>query len=108
MKRLASAMFLKPDCEKEYKERHDRLWPEMELALKNHGASNYSIFLYSDKNTSKNILFAYLEVESEQVYNAIADTEICKKWWKYMAPLMETNDDYSPVVQTLSELFYLK
>ncbi|EIA21237.1 L-rhamnose mutarotase [Listeria fleischmannii] len=103
MERIAQLMYLYPDQQEEYKKRHDELWPELEAALKAHGASNYSIFL--DKNTD--ILFAYLEVESQARYNQIADTDICKKWWAYMAPIMKTNEDNSPVTKELHEVFYL-
>ena len=30
-----------------------------------------------------------------------------KKWWKYMADIMETNPDNSPVSIPLEEVFYL-
>lgn len=103
MERIAQLMYLYPDQQEEYKKRHDELWPELEASLKAHGASNYSIFL--DKNTD--ILFAYLEVESQARYNQIADTDICKKWWAYMAPIMKTNEDNSPVTKELHEVFYL-
>lgn len=103
MERIAQLMYLYPDQQEEYKKRHDELWPELEAALKAHGASNYSIFL--DKNTD--ILFAYLEVKSQARYNQIADTDICKKWWAYMAPIMKTNEDNSPVTKELHEVFYL-
>lgn len=103
MERIASIMYLKDGFSEEYKARHDDLWPEMEQALKEHGAQNYSIFL--DDNT--HVLFAYLEVENKEEYDKIASTEICKKWWAYMEPLMETNEDNSPVSKSLTSVFYL-
>lgn len=103
MERMASIMYLKDGFSEEYKARHDDLWPEMEQALKEHGAQNYSIFL--DDNT--HVLFAYLEVENREKYDKIAETEICKKWWAYMEPLMETNEDNSPVSKNLTSVFYL-
>lgn len=103
MERIASIMYLKDGFSEEYKAAHDDLWPEMEQALKEHGAQNYSIFL--DDNT--HVLFAYLEVENREKYDKIAETEICKKWWAYMEPLMETNEDNSPVSKSLTSVFYL-
>ncbi|MBC1373263.1 L-rhamnose mutarotase [Listeria booriae] len=103
MERIASIMYLKDGFAEEYKARHDNLWPEMEQALKAHGAQNYSIFL--DDNT--HVLFAYLEVENKEKYEKIASTDICKKWWAYMEPLMDTNSDNSPVSKNLTEVFYL-
>ncbi|EUJ47775.1 L-rhamnose mutarotase [Paenilisteria rocourtiae] len=103
MERVASIMYLKDGFVEEYKARHDDLWPEMEQALKEHGAQNYSIFL--DDNT--HVLFAYLEVENKEKYDEIASTEICKKWWAYMEPFMDTNEDNSPVSKDLTSVFYL-
>ncbi|WP_036096018.1 L-rhamnose mutarotase [Listeria floridensis] len=103
MERIASIMYLYEGNQAEYKKRHDELWPEMEQALKAHGASNYSIFL----DPVTDILFAYLEVENKADYDRIAETEICKKWWAYMAPIMKSNEDNSPVSKDLTQVFYL-
>ncbi|MFB6469078.1 L-rhamnose mutarotase [Cytobacillus sp. Hz8] len=103
MIRKASIMFVYKDCYEEYKKRHNEIWPEMVTELKTHGAHNYSIFL--DEETGR--LFAYLEVEDEEKYAQMADTDICKKWWAYMEPIMETNPDNSPVSIDLKDVFYL-
>lgn len=104
MIRKASIMFVNTDSYNEYKQRHDEIWPEMVKELKAHGAHNYSIFL--EKETGK--LFAYVEIESEEKWNQMAETAICKKWWEYMQPLMKTNPDNSPVSVELVEMFYMK
>ncbi|HJB23326.1 MAG TPA: L-rhamnose mutarotase [Candidatus Jeotgalibaca pullicola] len=104
MKRIASIMYLKTGMEAEYEKRHDELWPEMKDTLKEHGASNYSIFL----EPASGKLFAYLEVNDEDHYNQISATDICQKWWAYMEPLMETNADNSPISTPLTEVFYLE
>lgn len=75
----------------------------MREALKDAGAHNYSIFL--DKETGN--LFAYLEVDDVEKYNAIAQSDDCKKWWAYMEPIMDTNEDKSPVTLDLHEVFHL-
>ena len=89
--------------EKEYEKRHNELWPEMKDMIHEFGGKNYSIFL--DKDT--NILYGYIEIESEELWTKSADTEICKKWWAYMADIMETNPDNSPVSTDLNEVFHL-
>ena len=53
-------------------------------------------------------LFGYAEIEDEARWNSIADTDVCKKWWKYMSDIMVTNDDNSPVLTVLQEVFYLE
>lgn len=92
-----------PEYYDEYERRHTNLWPEMEEAILQHGGSSYSIFL----NPTTGQLFAYLELENEETWGALANTDICKKWWEYMAPLMETNEDNSPVSIDLKEVFHL-
>lgn len=96
-------MYLYPGMEEEYEKRHNELWPEMKDMIREYGGSNYSIFLDRDTNT----LFGYIEIEDEERYNESADTEINRKWWDYMADLMETNPDNSPVSETLPILFHL-
>jgi L-rhamnose mutarotase len=103
MIRIGQVMYLHKDAYEEYEKRHADLWPEMKKALKEHGANNYSIYL----NEKTGQTFAYLEVPDVEAYNKIADTDICKKWWDYMEPLMETNEDKSPVATDLKEVFHL-
>ena len=103
MIRKAFLMRLKPGCQAEYARRHNPIWPELQAALKAHGAHNYSIFL--DAPTDK--LFAYVEIESEERWQAIAETEVCQRWWKQMRDLMETNADDSPHAIELNEVFHL-
>ena len=104
MIRKAGIMRVYKDCYAQYKLRHDELWPEMSEQLKKHGASNYSIFL--DEDTGN--LFAYLEIEDEEKWAQMSKTEICAKWWAYMADIMETNPDNSPVYKDLTSVFYLE
>ena len=87
----------------EYEKRHNALWDEMKNTVHEYGGKNYSIFL--DKDTS--ILFGYIELEDEDKWNKSADTEICRKWWHYMADIMETNPDESPVSKDLKQVFHL-
>ena len=89
--------------EKEYEKRHSELWPEMKEMIHKYGGKNYSIFL--DKKT--NILYGYIEIDSEEKWGKSANTEICQKWWSYMADIMETNPDNSPVSVDLKEVFHL-
>ena len=103
MIRLATRMFVYKEFYEEYKKRHDELWDEMQQTLKSYGAHNYSIFL----DEQNGYLFAYVEIENTEKWAAIRDTAICRKWWEYMAPLMETNEDNSPVAVPLKSVFYL-
>ncbi len=96
-------MKLFPGMEQEYERRHNLLWDEMKDMIHEYGGSNYTIFL--DKETD--VLFGYLEVQDEERWDQSADTQICRKWWDYMADIMETNPDNSPVSIDLKKVFHL-
>jgi L-rhamnose mutarotase len=104
MIRKAFVMQVNPDAHAEYERRHNPVWPEMEAVLKEHGVHHYSIFLHPA--TSQ--LFAYVEIENEERWNAIASTEVCQRWWAYMKDSMPTNPDNSPKSQELESVFYLE
>lgn len=87
----------------EYEKRHNALWPEMKDMIHEYGGRNYTIFL--DQET--HILYGYIEIEDEERWNASADTVICRKWWDFMADIMDTNPDNSPVSIDLQEVFHL-
>ena len=103
MIRKGFKMKLYDGMEKEYEKRYNELWQEMKDSIHAHGGSNYSIFW--DKET--NILFGYIEIEDEELWAKHADTEINRKWWDFMASVMETNPDNSPVSISLHEMFHL-
>ncbi|MTK52829.1 L-rhamnose mutarotase [Paludibacter sp.] len=104
MIRTAFKMFLKPGFEAEYEKRHAAIWPQLKTLLKDSGVYDYSIFW--DKET--NILFAVQKVNGDQSSQDLGSTEIVQKWWAYMADIMETNPDNSPVSIPLPELFYME
>ncbi len=54
--------------------------PELEQTLKAHGAHHYAIWLDADRN----LLFASVEIESEARWLAVAQTEVCQRWWASM------------------------
>ncbi len=96
-------MRIYPDKQEEYQDRHKHLWPEMRLALREHGVVNYTIYL----EPSSSILFAYLEITDEVLWQKMAKTPINQKWWKYMEDIMETNVDASPINWELKSVFQL-
>lgn len=96
-------MKLYEGMEAEYERRHNELWPEMIEMIHQYGGKNYTIFL--DQETL--CLFGYLEIEEEEKWSRGAETAINRKWWDYMADIMETNPDNSPVAIPLKPLFHL-
>lgn len=103
MIRKAFVMSVNPDQVVEYERRHRPIWPELEATLKAHGGRNYSIFHHPQTNQ----LFGYVELESEERWNEVANTPICKKWWAHMKEIMPSNPDNSPISIQLREVFHM-
>lgn len=103
MKRNAFTMQLKPGFEAEYKKRHDEIWPELSALLSESGIQDYSIYL--DQKTLT--LFAVQKLADDFEPEAIPRHPIVKKWWAYMADIMDTNPDNSPVTGELVEVFHM-
>ena len=47
------------------------------------------------------------EILDEELWAQAADTAINRQWWDYMADIMETNPDNSPVTEDLQLVFHL-
>lgn len=103
MKQVAFTMKLYPGFALEYEKRHDEIWPELVALLEEAKITDYHIFLDIDSNT----LFAFQQVEGEGTSQDLGSTEIVKKWWAFMADIMETNPDNSPVTTPLKKVFSL-
>lgn len=103
MIRKAFLMHVNPDQHEEYERRHSPVWEDLLQELKDHGASNYSIFLDKEQNQ----LFAYVEIEDEERWNAVAKTDACQRWWAHMGDVMPSNPDNSPVSRDLREVFHM-
>jgi L-rhamnose mutarotase len=101
--RKAFVISVNAGAEREYEQRHNPIRAELEKTLKDHRASNYSIFLHPETRQ----LFGYVEIESEEQWPPIAATEICRKWWKYMGEIMPSNPENSLQSLLLREVFHL-
>ena len=103
MEQIAFRMQLKPGNATEYKLRHDTIWPELAALLHASGVRDYSIFL--DEATGA--LFAVLRREDGHAMASLPQHPVMRRWWDYMADLMETQGDASPVVVPLAPVFHL-
>jgi L-rhamnose mutarotase len=101
--RKAFVMSVHADQEVEYERRHRPIWPELEKTLRDHGVVTYSIFLHPETQQ----LFAYVEFISETQWNAIAQTDVCRRWWEHMREIMPSNADNSPIATELREVFHI-
>lgn len=101
MKRLAFKMYLKSGYELEYEKRHREIWPELQEELTKSGITDYSI--YWDKES--NYLFAFQKIDES--IPSCEPAPVIWKWWAYMADIMETNPDTSPISVSLIEVFHM-
>src|SRR5262245_23161970 len=97
-------MSVNPGGEDEYVRRHQPIWRELEDVLIDHGVRTYSIYL--DPQTGD--LFGYVEFESEFAWNAVARTDVCRRWWRFMRDIMPANPDDSPLSRELREVFHIE
>ena len=104
MEVLAFKMILCEGYAEEYKKRHDVIWPELKSLLKDHGISDYSIFLDEESN----VLFGKLTVDNISSLTCLPESPVMKKWWAYMEDIMVTNDDASPVSIPLKQVFFME
>lgn len=104
MKSKAFKMKLLPGFKEEYKKRHVEIWPELSRLLSDRGIYDYSIFLDEETLT----LFAVQKVKEGANLNGLTEEPVLRKWWDYMADIMETNPDNSPVDKPLEQVFYMK
>ncbi|MGE5315358.1 MAG: L-rhamnose mutarotase [Acidobacteriota bacterium] len=103
MQRNAFMMKIKPGCAQVYKQRHDEIWPELVRELEAAGVSDYSIYLDEESLT----LFAFQKLKDHNTSDALPQTAAVKKWWAYMADIMDTNPDNSPWSKPLAEVFHM-
>jgi L-rhamnose mutarotase len=89
----------------EYRERHERVWPQMRAALSEAGWGNYSLSLTAD-----GLLIGYLETDDYQAaLDRMARTEINERWQAEMAPFFAELNGRPPDqgFQRIGEIFHL-
>jgi len=102
--RIAFRMNLNPGQAAIYKKRHDEIFPELAKALKDAGVSDYTIWL--DPQT--NHLFATLIRTDNHKMDDLPNTAIVKRWWAFMADVMEIDTNNVPTQIELTKMFDLK
>ena len=103
MEQIAFLMRLKLGCEQEYRQRHDEIWPQLKAALTQAGIRDYSIFL--DEVTLT--LFAVLRLTPDNTRDGLPSLPIMRRWWDFMAELMEVDRANRPVDQPLTRVFHM-
>lgn len=100
---IAFRMILHPGMEQEYRRRHDAIWPELAQALRDAGVLDYWIFFEPGSDR----LFAFLQRRRDHTLDQLPDTELMRRWWAYMADLMQTDSACVPVQLALEPMFHL-
>lgn len=103
MEKYAFKMKLNPGMEAEYRKRHDEIWPDLVVLLKEAGIRDYSIHL--DPET--NILFGVLWREDGHTMDDLPNHPVMRKWWAHMADVMATKPDNEPVAKPLTTVFHM-
>lgn len=101
MERYSFRMVLDPGQADDYRRRHDELWPELAETLRAAGVSDYTIWLDPETNH----LFATLLRPTDHGMDGLPEDAVVKKWWAFMADIMQTNPDNSPVMVDLLPMF---
>jgi L-rhamnose mutarotase len=99
--RIAFRMVLNEGQAAEYRRRHDEIWPELVAALREAGISDYTIWLDPETNH----LFATLVRSDDHGMDALPATEINRRWWDYMADIMQYDERDEPLVIPLDRVF---
>lgn len=100
--RRAWTMHLREGAEAAYEAAHAAIWPEMRDQMRASGIVRF--FLYRSGRT----IFAFQERDRPFTGTAASPSEVTARWWREMAPLMETEGaDFRPVHHHLREVFAL-
>jgi L-rhamnose mutarotase len=105
MQRVCFVLQVKPDRIDEYKRRHRAVWPEMLVALRHTGWTNYSLFLWPD-----GLLIGYLETQDfDRARAEMARLEVNKRWQSQMADFFLQPNGLLPdqSMMALEEVFHL-
>lgn len=103
MEQIAFLMRLKAGHEQEYQKRHSEIWPELSAALTAVGIRDYSIFL----NPANGDLFAVLRLLPDNRRETLPSLPIMRRWWDYMADLMEVDANNKPIERPLIRIFHM-
>lgn len=104
MEKIAFKMKLKPGKKAEYIKRHAAIWPELKQLLTDSGVSDYTIFLDEETNT----LFGVQKTAASEGSQDLGTLDIVQQWWTYMADIMETNPDHSPLTIPLEKVWHME
>jgi len=101
--RIAFRMNLNPGQAEEYRRRHEAIFPELVVALKDAGISDYTIWL----DPQSNALFGTLVRAEGHTMDELPNLPVMQRWWAHMSDIMQTHEDNVPVQVQLLRMFSL-
>ncbi len=82
-----SEFALRPGTQKDYKLRHDAIWPEMTALIREAGLQNYTIWNRDCR------LIEYFETDDiDSARRIIAKSEVKRRWDEYMSDILVLNN----------------
>lgn len=104
MQRVCFLLQVRPNRLAEYKERHQRVWPEMLKALSQAGWRNYSLYLRDD-----GLLVGYLETpDFQEALRRMETLDVNRRWQAEMQPFFQAVDGRPDEnMLPLEEVFHL-
>jgi L-rhamnose mutarotase len=104
--RYGSVFRIRPELAGEYKEAHDRIWPEMAAAIRESGIRSYSLFLRPSDGT----VFSCFECpDAEAAFRSLRKTQVFHRWQKAMDRFFVKSNPAieGPQAEDLPEVFHL-
>jgi len=86
-----------------YRKRHDAIWLELEAALRAVGVIEYRIF----NQPGDTALFAVMRRKKKHGLDALAGSEIMRRWWDMMQDVTVTGADGRPVQVALEPVYVM-
>jgi L-rhamnose mutarotase len=99
--RRAFTLRLKPGALAEYKDRHDRIWPELVAEIERSGIGTMTAF------EADPMIFYYSEITDPDAWDRLWSTEIHDRWAEQFKPLIDFNPEGGVDAGDLREIFHL-
>ncbi len=102
MIRRAFTLRLKPGALAEYKEHHDKIWPELVDEIERSGIARMTAF------EADPVVFYYSEILDEGAWDRLWHTEVHDRWGELFKPLMAFTEEGIVDAGDLQEIFHLE
>jgi len=103
MHRLCFTFDIYEGAEAEYKKRHDEIWPELVVAIKEAGFSNYSLF----RRGTQIVAYAEVEPNLDEAFASLGESELNARWSTWFEELIVNLTDSQGELMTFNEVWHL-